>query len=359
MDEATLRARMRPSPVRDSARATGVHDGLVTTGLSGLAGIDELAATNMLTDISAWQDGECWLKGPPLGPGWHPGPALFSSRSELLVAAGELAERAGFEGDLPSLPLAVFADANGQRTWVEQTGLRANLTVRVPYLRAFSLAELIRGNMFPPDVAEFIWRAYTSRLSLLLAGPGNAGKTTVLRALLEQSDVSERQIVMEELPELRIKRANVVSLAGRPANAENVGGRGLKELVDHSLYGSADRLVVGELRGKEADPFVRALCSGHKGGLGAIHAGSTRQALNELVGFVSEGMGPQTTERAASRVETGVDLVVVLNDDSERGVVEVAEVSPGDSVTPGDVGYGMLWERGHWLVQADVWWAER
>ncbi len=222
MDEGTLRAMMRSGNGRARSVA-GIHDGLVTTKATGLAGLDELAASGRLTDISAWDDGECWVQGPPLGPGWHPGPALFSSRTELIEAAGELALRSGYPGNLQAAPRSVWADATGLRTWIELSGLRANLTLRVPYLRALSRAELVSSGMMSADVASFIWDCFAEHLTLLIAGPGDAGKTTVIRALLESLDEGERILIMEELPELHLSRRNVVSLAGRPANAEGVG----------------------------------------------------------------------------------------------------------------------------------------
>ncbi|MGH9132032.1 MAG: ATPase, T2SS/T4P/T4SS family [Acidimicrobiales bacterium] len=358
MDEAALREQMRSA--NGAARhIAGVHDGLVTTKDTGLDGLDELAASGRLTDISAWDDGECWVQGPPLGPGWHPGPALFSSRTELIEAAGELAARAGYPGDLQAAPRSVWADATGLRTWIELSGLRANLTLRVPYLRAFSRTELVSSGMMSAEVASFVWDAFAQHLTLLIAGPGDAGKTTVIRALIESLDPSERTLTMEELPELHVSRRNVVALAGRPANAEGVGAHRLRELVDHALYGSADRLVVGELRGPEADSFLRALSSGHKGGLGAIHAGTARQAATELVRYATEGMGPDSAEAAAGRVRAGIDLIVVLADKSARGVIEIAEVSTGDPLDRSEVPLGTLWERGHWLVDPAEWWAQR
>lgn len=354
MDELTLRRAMRPSALAPRGERGAWHDGVITTGARGLAGVDELAASGQLTDIAAWEDGECWLLGPALGPGWHPGPPLFGSRSELVGVAAALAERAGYAGDLQAGPAAVWADAQGCRTWLDFSGPRWNLEMRVPYLRAYAMAELVDAGMFPAEVAEFVRAAYAAQATMLIAGPGGAGKTTVIRCLLEQIDESERIVAMEELAELRLGRRNVVPLAGRPANAEGIGARGLAEMVKHALYGSADRLAVGELRGAEAEPFLEAVSSGHLGSIGAIHAGSARQAMRKLVQFAAQGSITETA--AAAQARGGIHLVVVLADKrSGHRVIEVAEIGAGSPALDSDVPLGTLWEGGRWLVDCTDW----
>ena len=100
-----------------------------------------------------------------------------------------------------------------------------------------------------------------------------AGKTTMLKAMLMRCPPNERIVTVEEVRELgMIQHANHVSLVTREANTEGAGGIGLSELICATLRMRPDRVVVGECRGGEVVDLLRALNSGHRGGMTTLHA---------------------------------------------------------------------------------------
>ncbi len=134
-------------------------------------------------------------------------------------------------------------------------------------------------------------------------------------------------MVVEDVGELRPDHPHVVHLEARPANQEGAGAISLRDLVRQALRMRPDRLVVGEARGAEVVDLLAALNTGHDGGFGTVHAGSSVDvpARLEALGLAA-GLG-----RAAlhSQLAAGVGAVVHLVRDPD-GVRRVAEVSlPG------------------------------
>jgi pilus assembly protein CpaF len=124
--------------------------------------------------------------------------------------------------------------------------------------------------------------AMKTRRNLLIAGPTGSGKTSLLAALLTATALQERVVVVESLEELPLASAAWIRLLERRANLEGAGRVDLRHLVREALRLRPDRVVVGEIRGEEAAPFLEAGLSGHGGLIATIHAGSVAQALARL-----------------------------------------------------------------------------
>ena len=80
----------------------------------------------------------------------------------------------------------------------------------------------------PPERSARAWRRVLTRLvesraAFLVSGGTGSGKTTLLAALLALVPPGERLVVVEDSRELRPDHPHVVSLEGRPANAEGRG----------------------------------------------------------------------------------------------------------------------------------------
>ena len=88
-----------------------------------------------------------------------------------------------------------------------------------------------------------------------------------------------------------------------------------------------DRIIVGEVRGKEALDMIQAMNTGHCGSLGTIHANSCKDALTRVETMVLMGM-ELPLQAIRSQVASGIDLVIHLGRlrDKTRKVLEIIEV---------------------------------
>jgi len=165
------------------------------------------------------------------------------------------------------------------------------LSIRLPRVRALSLAELDAGGAFALVPLPLVRDLVARRANVLVAGAGGSGKTTLLGAMLSEAAPTERIVTIEDVAELRITHPHVVALEARQANAEGAGAVGLEQLVREALRMRPDRLVLGECRGAEVRELLAALNTGHDGGAGTLHANSLDdvparlEALGALAGL--------------------------------------------------------------------------
>ena len=200
----------------------------------------------------------------------------------------------------------------------------ACVTIRRFGARAIALEEFAPGDRG----AAFLRWAVAAGWNVLVSGGTSSGKTTLLNALSEAIDPTERIITIEETAELRLAQPHVVRLEARPPNAEGAGAVSVRDLVRTALRMRPDRIVVGEVRGAEALDLLQALNTGHEGALSTVHANGPLDALRRLATLALFSGVALPFEAITEQVAAAVDIVVQV----ERGrsgpaaIVAIAEV---------------------------------
>lgn len=145
----------------------------------------------------------------------------------------------------------------------------------------------------------------------------NSGKTTALNAcLVVLVNTGHRIITIEALPELQCAAPNRVALYTRPGLAS------VRELVQDSLQGRPDRIIVGEVIDGAAYDVIKAWNTGHPGGLCTIHADSVAETFERLEDLAAENPDAPGAERLARRIRRTIDLVVFIKRTATGRVVE-------------------------------------
>ena len=142
-----------------------------------------------------------------------------------------------------------------------------------------SIIDLINLNALSEDLAALLW-IYVEGMkvrpaNMLILGAPGSGKTTLMNALMSFIPDSERLVIIEDTLELNTK------LEESWSRLECDEGITLQDLVKNSLRMRPERIVVGEVRGKEAQDMVTAMNIG-KYCMGTIHANSAREAIIRL-----------------------------------------------------------------------------
>jgi len=163
------------------------------------------------------------------------------------------------------------------------------------------------------------------RRTVLVAGGTSSGKTTFLNALLREVETSERIILVEDTPEIRAAVPNALGLvAVRGALGE--ARITTDDLLQASLRLRPDRIVLGELRGREAITFLRAINTGHPGSFSTIHANSCAGALDQLTLMVLQAGIVLSREDILDYARSVIDVVVQLGRrNGERSIVDIRE----------------------------------
>jgi len=203
--------------------------------------------------------------------------------------------------------------------------------------------ELVASGTLTAELRDLLAAAVRARRSILISGGTGAGKTTLLNALSAYIGPGERVITIEDAAELRLRQGHVVRLESRPPSVEGRGEVTIRDLLRNALRMRPDRIVVGEVRGREALDLVIALNTGHDGALSTLHANSPPDALRRLETLaLMAGVG-LPHEAIREQVRRGIELVVHLarSPQGERRVVEVGEVVRA----AGGVGIREVWRR--------------
>jgi pilus assembly protein CpaF len=197
------------------------------------------------------------------------------------------------------------------------------VNIRKFVLGAHHLHELVRLGSLDERVARFLEASVRVGLNVVVSGGTQTGKTTMLNCLAAAIPARDRVITCEEVFELQISLPDVVALQTRQANLEGRGEIELRRLIIEALRMRPDRIIVGEVRQREALDLLVALNSGLPG-MTSIHANSAHEALTKLTTLPLLAGENVTHSFIVPTVATSIDLIVHLT--MEGGVRRTAEV---------------------------------
>ena len=202
------------------------------------------------------------------------------------------------------------------------------LTIRKFKKNLKTIDELLITGTLTPYMARFLEAAVKAKLNILVCGGTGSGKTTLLNVLSSFIDSKERIVTIEDAAELNLSQEHVVSLETKPSTYEGVHNIGIRELVINALRMRPDRIIVGEVRGKEAFDMLQAMNTGHDGSLTTLHANSPQDALNRLETMVLMAGMEIPIKAIREYIESAIDLVVDINrlSDGKRKIVSISEV---------------------------------
>jgi type IV secretion system protein VirB11 len=203
-------------------------------------------------------------------------------------------------------------------------------SIRKPAARIYTLLDYVKDGVMPAESARLLAQAVVERGNILIAGGTSSGKTTLANALLaEMAHLDERVILIEDTRELQSAASDTVALRTRP------GCVSMADLVRSTLRLRPDRIIVGEVRGREALDMLKAWNTGHPGGIATVHANSAVSALYRLEQLVQEAV--VTVPRRL--IAEAIDLIVFI---SGRGLARRVEPPVRVAGLDPDGGYGTV-----------------
>ena len=188
----------------------------------------------------------------------------------------------------------------------------AAISIRRFVMRGSSLEDMAGRQVLSPAMAEVLRIGVKARLNILISGGTGAGKTTFMNALSREIPGGERLITIEDAAELQLQQPHVVRLETRTVSAEGTGQVTMRDLLVNTLRMRPDRIIVGEVRGAEANEMLQAMNTGHPGSMCTLHANNPRDALTRLENMLMSGSGDIPLPALRRQIAGSVDLVVQL-----------------------------------------------
>lgn len=213
-----------------------------------------------------------------------------------------------------SVPFVDAALASGERLHVvipDITRQHWAVNIRKHIAKAHHLEDLCATDFLSNHAAQFLDKAVKAGLNILVSGATQAGKTTLLRALLGSVEAHERIVSAEEVFELNLQHRDIVAMQTRPASIEGRGEVTLRQLVREALRMRPERIVIGEVRSAEAFDLLIALNSGIPGAC-TVHANSAREAVVKLCTLPLLAGENVTSSFVVPTVASSIDIVVHL-----------------------------------------------
>lgn len=157
----------------------------------------------------------------------------------------------------------------------------------------------------------FVARAAQKHKNMVISGGTSTGKTTMLNAILKSIPATERIITIEDTAELTPPQKNWLSLLASKGE-QGAAKVTIQDLLEASLRLRPDRILLGELRGKEAQTFLRAVNTGHPGSITTVHADTPKQALQQIALMVQQGDFKMSQDQILDYIRSIVDVVIQL-----------------------------------------------
>ncbi|MCI5552401.1 MAG: CpaF family protein [Tenericutes bacterium] len=202
------------------------------------------------------------------------------------------------------------------------------LTIRKFKKELVNIDDFLRNGTLTPYMARFLEACVQAKLNIIICGGTGSGKTTLLNVLSSFIGNDERIITIEDAAELKLEQEHVISLETRLTNYEGEGEVTIRDLVINSLRMRPDRIIVGEVRGKEAFDMLQAMNTGHNGSLTTLHANSPADALNRLETMILMAGMEIPIKALREYIYNAIDIVVNVQrlSDGKRKITSISEI---------------------------------
>lgn len=207
-------------------------------------------------------------------------------REELRSFIQELAQRSG-EHISAADPMVDASLPDGSRAQMtlgsEVTTHGSTFTIRLFEDIPFTPVDLLDYDTFSLKQMAYLWTAIEHNKSLIFAGGTASGKTTSMNAVSMFIPPKAKVITIEDTREISLPQKNWIPGTTREGVSGEEGGDDIDmyELLRAALRQRPEYIVVGEIRGREAETLFQAMNTGHTT-YSTMHAETVDAAIGRL-----------------------------------------------------------------------------
>lgn len=183
------------------------------------------------------------------------------------------------------------------------------------------MVHFFRAAVLPPHPAN-----------ILIGGGTSTGKTTTLKAFLNEVPKREILITIEDTLELQLRQSgqheNCFELETRQANVEGVGEITMYDLTRAALRMAPDRVILGEVRGAEIMQLLNAMGQGNDGSIGTIHADSSVAVISRILTYSQRSPDAPSPDFVLRQTGQTLDMIIFISllPGQRRVVTSVREI---------------------------------
>jgi type IV secretion system protein VirB11 len=170
--------------------------------------------------------------------------------------------------------------------------------------------------------ADFIALAIQAKKTIIISGETSSGKTTFLNACCNQIPAQERIITLEDTYEVNLSHVNKVALLAPKRGEHAKTNLSMQDLVQCSLRLRPERIIMGEIRGREILDFISACATGHEGSMTSIHASNPQIAFMRMTQLYKLNNVPSMRDEDILReLHEVIDIIIQLKKTDQGRVV--------------------------------------
>jgi flagellar protein FlaI len=163
----------------------------------------------------------------------------------------------------------------------------ATLTIRKFMADPMTVIDLVKNGTLSIDFASWLWVAVdglgVKPANIIISGGTSSGKTTNLNVLAAFIPEDDRIITIEDTAELQLNlHDHWIQMETRPVTLDGEKRVDMNDCLVNTLRMRPDRIIVGEVRGSEADTLFAAMNTGHDGCMGTVHANDAKETITRL-----------------------------------------------------------------------------
>ena len=253
---------------------------MLATALGQRAG-DLLLDENVI-EIMLNPDGKLWIDR--LGQGRsYTGVQITPSDAERVIFIIASSIGAVCNKDTPLLSAELPMNGSRFQGILPPLSKNPSFSIRKKAIQIFTLSDYVEKEILSKAHAAVIDEAVKKRSNILIVGGTGSGKTTLANAILALiAETGDRIVIIEDTQELQCSAKDSLALRTKDEIAN------MTDLLKATMRLRPDRIVVGEVRGKEALALLKAWNTGHPGGCATVHADSAAKGLVRLEQLVQE-----------------------------------------------------------------------
>lgn len=186
-----------------------------------------------------------------------------------------------------------------------------SLTLRKHAEDHITKEQLVGWKVFDEKMADFLGMAIIGECNIIYAGLTGSGKTTTIRALLDHyvTKARKRMLVCEDTQELFPENEHTVELVSVKSDNKKAEVS-LAQLIITALRLKPKYIVVGEVRGAEAEAAVEGMETGHST-IFTMHGGNPWNIVNRIVTKYLQAMPTLGIEVVERIIGSAVDYICI------------------------------------------------
>lgn len=157
----------------------------------------------------------------------------------------------------------------------------SSFTIRKFNETPISVPMLVNWGTWSSELAAYLWLCLEHGISVFVCGETASGKTTTLNAMTSFIPFDQKCYTVEQTPEITLPHPIWQHLVTRESGEKT--DVTMFQLLIASLRSRPDYIIVGEIRGKEANITFQAMQTGHPV-ISTFHAGSVHSMIQRLTG---------------------------------------------------------------------------